>query len=391
MKILLSLICFCFLGVVNAFEAKVIVTRALNIEDQFKNILPARPPFFPMLSKVEKNAPFSVYFVCIGAELKNGKAKVSGKVILNNADGTKKELALREMSFNVKGDKAGVLLLPQSLKVCMEAPPEDAYGKYTVSLELTDANSGKKASHSAAFEYVEKLEIDAKVKALDKITSYYLDPQPQYIFAAFRELMKLQDKQKAKEKRSYNPLPQLSFFYFILKHNPQYVDAFANMVIKELKGSEQKLGAVVLCALQPEKRKEFPVALAKGLEKNFAKNPFEIDKALVPWHLDVLWGEFFVTGKRDSVMRIFEAAKLAENSLNINEFKKIKNPSRSDKQRLLNGLTSYAVYWSANSIAGKHALLRFYLESALVRKEFGNKYSSAFAAKILKGYADLKK
>lgn len=384
MKILLSLICFGFFCCVNAFEAKVIVTRALNIEDQFENILPARPPFFPSLSKVEKNAPFSVYFMCIGHEVKNGKVKVRGKITLNNADGTKKEIALPEMSFDVKGDKAGVLLLPQSLKVCMEAPPEDTYGKYTVSLELTDVNSGKTAAHRAEFEYVEKLDIDPDVKPLDKITEYYKDPNPQYLFAAFRELLKQQDAQKKKEKKNYNPLPQLSLFYFVLKHNPQYIDMFSEMVIKELKGSEQKLGAVVLCALRPEKRKEFAPDLAAGLEKNFSKNPFEIDKVVLPWHLDVLWSEFFVTGKRDSVLKIFDAARLVEDSLNMNDFKKIKAPTKEDKRRLINFLTSYCVYWSANSLVKKHDLLRFYLECALERNEMPNKYAAGVAAGILK-------
>ena len=391
MKKIICVTVVLFAFVLNAFEAKVVITRALNAEEQFAHILPHRPPFFPMLSKVEKNAPFSVYFVFIKPELKEGRAKISGKITLHNADGTKKESVLPVSVFNVKGEKAGVLLLPQSLKVCMEAPPADKYGKYTVALELTDENSGKKAVHQASFEYVEKLEIDPKVKPLEKMTEYYRDPQPQYLFAAFRELMTLQDKQKAKEKRNYNPLPQLSLFYFVLKHNPQYIDAFADMVIKELKGSEQKLGAVVLCALRPEKRKEFPEKLAKGLEKNFSKNPFEIDKAVVPWHLDVLWSEFFVTGKRGSVLKILSAAKLAEKSLNINEFKKIKNPTKADKQRLMNFLTSYAVYWSANSLVKKHELLRYYLECAFERKELSDRFSTALAAKILSEHADLKK
>ncbi len=386
----------CFLSVffavaLNAFEAKVVITRALNIEDQFAHILPQRPPFFPMLSKVEKNAPFSVYFVCIKPELKDGKAKISGKITLHNADGTKKESVLPAAVFNVKGDKAGVLLLPQILKVRMEAPPADKYGKYTVALELKDENSGRKAVHQAEFEYVEKLEMDPKVKPLDKITEYYRNPQPQYLLAAFRELLKLQDKQKAKEKRAYNPLPQLSLFYFVLKHNPQYVDDFSDMVINDLKGSEQILGAVVLCALHPEKRKEFSEKLSKGLEKNFSNNPFEIDKAMVPWHLDILWSEFFVTGRRESVLKILKAAKLAENSLNINDFKKIKNPTKTDKQRLMNFLTSYAVYWSANSLIKKHELLRYYLECAFERKELTDKFSASLTAKILSEYANLKK
>lgn len=36
-----------------AFDAKIVITRALNIEDQFMHILPQRPPFFPILSKIE--------------------------------------------------------------------------------------------------------------------------------------------------------------------------------------------------------------------------------------------------------------------------------------------------------------------------------------------------
>ncbi|MBR1965871.1 MAG: hypothetical protein IKA22_04600, partial [Lentisphaeria bacterium] len=86
-----------------------------------------------------------------------------------------------------------------------------------------------------------------------------------------------------------------------------------------------------------------------------------------------------------------KAAKLAENSLNINDFKKIKNPTKTDKQRLMNFLTSYAVYWSANSLIKKHELLRYYLECAFERKELTDKFSASLTAKILSEYANLKK
>ena len=49
------------------FSAKIIPTKAVNIEDQFAGILPGRPPFFPQASKAVCGEYFFVEVVFAGA------------------------------------------------------------------------------------------------------------------------------------------------------------------------------------------------------------------------------------------------------------------------------------------------------------------------------------
>ena len=366
-----------------AFDAKIVITRALNIEDQFMHILPQRPPFFPILAKIEPQTPFKVYFLALHPELKNNQASISGKVAFVRPDGKKNELALKPVKFNVSGDKAGVLLLPGAIRGIMDRPPKDPFGKYTVQLELKNDHSGKIIKTSSVFEYVEKIEPDKKTDVLNKLTNYYRAPEPEYILPGFEALIKKQPEQKKKEKKNYNPLPQMALFYHLLKNNPQYVEPFADMVINKMGTDGRNLGATILYFLSPETAAMLPEQFKKHCQKYFKNNPFEVKNPTVPYQLDILWSEFFVTGKKAPLMKIINSTALFANAINVNDFKKIKNPTIQDKRKLFNGLTAFSAVWSIGSLAKQHTLINFYLEAALVRKELKDKFAAASAARIL--------
>ena len=373
-----------FLTAVSAAEPEfsilVVPTKAVNLEDQFAGILPNRPPLLPKVGRVACGEPFEVAIVFRCAEIRNGAVKLAGKLIMTDPRGEKKELPLNGNLAKISGDTAGVFLFPQKLRVICE--PRDPKGRYSFDAELTDGGSGKTAKASSAVEYVEKQEPKPGVKAFDKIAAYYREQDPAYIIPAFREFLKNLPKQKAKEKNNFNPLPQLAFFYFLLKENPQCVPAFSAL-FKQLRNEEKYMAAVVLNFVSEDAAKALNTNQRKAVGQQFRTDPFRVEKVAAAWQLDVCWAEFFVRGTKAPVMKIVRALSLANDALTVDAYKKLAQPTKEDRRKLLNGLTVMAAQWSLSSLAKTHPLIRYYTEAALMRGEVKDPVAGALAAKSI--------
>ena len=364
------------------FSTKVILTKAVNIDDQFLHILPGRPPVFPQVSKVVCGEKFFMDIVFFNAAQKNGSALLKGKITICAPGGKKEVITLKERSLKIKGDPQGVFLFPQNLSVMFE--PGDPLGVHSFEVELTDRHSGKRARSSAKLEYVKSVApATDDNEAFKKIGDYYKAPSPEYIIPAFRAYLKKIPAQKAKEKKNFNPLPQLALFYFCLKENPQYVDAFAEEIGKLTDRREKMMGWLILNFLSPEAAQKVPAADKKSIAGGFAANPFEIKKVSAPWHLDICWAEFFVRGTREPLLKIVDALAFFKGSISIPEFKKIAKPTQEEKRKFFNGLIAMAAQWSINSLAKQHALIRYYIEAALQRGEIKDPVCAAVAAKAV--------
>jgi len=362
------------------FSAKLIPTRAVNIGDQFEGILPNRPSFFPIVSKVACGEPFRVEVTFMGAQIKNGEMQVKGNIVIADPNGKKNEIPLECRISKVSGDTTGVFLLPKTLQVYFE--PNDPKGKHTFDLELTDCCSGKMAKASASVEYGEKAVAAPGENAFAKIQSYYLSQQPEYILPAFQEYLKNLPKQKAKEKANFNPLPQLAFFVFLLQENPQLVSDFAAGT-KTLNGEEKFMADVVLNFVSEDAAKYLTSEERAAVQKRFAESPFRIEKVMHPAQLDICWAEFLVRATRPPVMKIVQSMSLASDSIPLDQFKKIPKPTQEEKRKLLNSLTVMAAHWSMTSLAKRHSLIRFYVEAALARKEVKSPIAAALAAEAI--------
>ena len=121
MKKLLTIILLLFLTFSGSaaktpeFSAKIILTKAVNIEDQFRYILPGRPPVFPQVTKVVCGERFFVEIVFFNAAAKNGSVLLGGKITMSAPGGKKEVIKLKERSQKVTGQNKGVYLFPQSL------------------------------------------------------------------------------------------------------------------------------------------------------------------------------------------------------------------------------------------------------------------------------------
>ncbi len=382
-KIILSILAFtAFFAIVSAadFSIQVVPTKAVNIEDQFRHIMPNRPPFFSKVSRVVCGEPFKVEIVFVGAKVQNSAFKLTGKLVMTNPNGKKDAFPLHADIGNLSADTAGVFIFPQNLMVTYE--PEDPKGKFIFDVELTDANSGKTAKASTSVEYVDKVAVQPGEKYFDKIMNYYLAPCPENIVPAFKEFLANLPKQKEKEKNNFNPLPQLAFFYFLLKENPQCVPAFAEL-FKSLHNEEKYMAAVVLNFVSADSAKVLTGEQKVAIGQQFSANPFQIEQVAVPWQLDICWAEFFVRGTKAPVMKIVNAMSLAKDSLTIADYKKLAKPTAEDQKKLLKGLTVMAAQWSMGSLVQKHPLIRYYVEAALLRGEVKEPFAAALSAKAV--------
>lgn len=360
------------------FSAKIILTKAVNIEDQFRNILPGRPPVFPQVSKVVCGERFFAEIIFFGASPKDGSACLSGKITICDPNGKKEVIPLKERSFKMQGDPQGVFLFPQSLGISFE--PQDPKGCHLFELELKDIHAGLTATASAQVEYVTDVPAAPEEEALEKLGNYYRAPCPENILPAFRAYLKKIPAQKEKEKQNFNPFPQLALFYFCLRENPQCIDAFAAEVAK-LQDKEQKmLGGIILYFLSGDAAKKLSAAEKQQISRVMRSNPFEVKKVSAPWHLDICWAEFFVRGTRAPLMKIVDALALAKDSISIPDFKKIAKPTAADRHKLFNGLIAMVARWSIHSLVKQHPLIRYYIEAALHRREIKDPFAGAGAA-----------
>ena len=363
------------------FSVKIFPSKARNIADQFAGILPQRPPCFPLTGSAVCGEPFSLHVTFFGAKPDRNRFRLTGKITVTDPAGKKTEIPLKEQNMDFKEHSGGVFLYPQELRCIFE--PQDPRGTYRFEAELTDCNADRTAKDCAEVRYVEKTYPQPGVQAWKKLADYYRSPSPEYILPAFGEFLAGLPKQKEKEKKDFNPLPQLAFFYFLLRDNPQCVTPFAERM-KSLSGENRMLAAVVLCFALPAPSADLlPADEQKRILKMFPANPFEIDRVTLPWHLDVCWAEFLVRGTRTPAMKAVKALELASDSLSVKEFRAIASPSEEDRRRLLRGLTAYAASWSIGSLAKQHPLLRWYIEAALRRGEIKDPFAAALAAKAV--------
>lgn len=371
-----------FTGVVlTAFDGKIICTKAQNIQDQWTGILPGRPPLMPLCTQVVRLEPFSVNVFFSNPEIKDGKVNVTGKLkMINPAGNVVTESQLQPQTFNSENPKS-VFLFPDYLAVSFDPP--DATGEYTFIAELQDLNGKKSFTDKTTIKLDEKISAEPSKEPMKAISNYYTAPAPQNIIPGFSEFLKMLPELKAKQKNKFNPISILALFYYALQANPQLHGDFAKLA-DSLKNQEEKLFAVIIVHELGEKT----FALLSK-ESQAAWNPHFADtfkvgeKITTAYQLDILWSEFFITGKKAPIEKIVREVKQAADNLSPENYKKIAQPTQKDKESLMHFLNSHAAAWSIGSNAKRYHLVAFYLEAMLARNEIKDNFTNAVISKKL--------
>ena len=364
-----------------AFEGKIVCSKAQNIHDQWKGILPGRPPLISHCSQVVRLEPFSVNVFFLNPAIKDGKVHVTGKLKIQNPDGKINfDVQLKPQTFPCENAKS-IFLFTDYIMVSFDPP--DTIGEYIFMAELKDENSGATASIQTTIKLEEKISLTPDKAPLTAIANYYQSPTPQNILPAFNDFLKAVPDIKKKQGKNFNPLPTLSLFFRLLQANPQLHADFAKLVDSLQNPEEQFLGVTILHELG-----EKPFALLTK-EAQSRWNPqtagtFQVSKVITPWQLDILWSEFFATGKKAPLETIIAELKLMQGNLSPEDYKKLPKPTEKDRESLMRFITGLAASWSLGSNAKQHQLVAFYLEAMLKRKEIQDKFTYAVVAGKLK-------
>jgi len=363
-----------------AFEGKIFCTKAQNIQDQWIGILPGRPPTIPLCAQVVRQEPLGVNIMFLNPTIKDGKINVTGKLKVQTPAGkTLMEAPLQPQTPPCRDNRA-VFMFPDSAVMCFE--PQDAVGTYVFSAELKDENSGVTSTARASVKLEEKISTPPDKTPFAAIENYYKNPAPQNILPAFKEFLGAVPAMKQKQGDDFNPLSCLAMFVYLLQANPQVQGDFARLVNSLKNPEEQSFGAVILHELG-----DWPFALLSPEAQTYWKpqlaGVFQVAKVTTPWQLDVLWSEFFVTGKRAPLEKIVAEIKLMEGNLSPENYKKLTTPTQQDQESLMRYMNGYAAAWSVASNTKQHPLVAFYLEAMLNRKEIQDQLTREMIAKAI--------
>jgi hypothetical protein len=259
--------------------------------------------------------------------------------------------------------------------------PPDALGSYVFSVTLKDENSGKQIQAQTTLKLVENYSGKILPDPLKAMGNYYSEPAPQNIIPAFKQFIaKIPELSR---KNNFNPIPILALFYYALAENPQVWDEFIKYTGAIVRPELKQLGVIIIHELDAKLFSQ----LSESDQKHW--NPqnagiFRVNAITNAIQLDILWSEFFITGKVKPVIQIANAIANVKNNISIEDFKKIPAPTMENKQSLMLYLTGVAANWSITSNAKQHRLVNFYLEVAVARNEFKDELVKTTIAKAIK-------
>lgn len=380
-RLLFGIIASCLACVGFAIDGNVICTKAINIHDQWNGILPGCSPVIPGCEQVVREELFTVNVLFVSPSIKHGRICVSGKLRLTDSSGKEKfSIPLEKQAFACENPDS-VFLFPNFLLASFDPP--DALGEYTFSAVLKDENSGKTKTVSSVVKLVDKCAYKVDDDPMKAMNTFYSQPASQNIIPAFQDLLKKLPDVRQKQGNAFNPVSMLGLFYYALKNNPQLWKEFARYA-NALDNDESRcyaaaimheLGDNAFAMLSEQTRKAWNPKMA-GM--------FNIGNDIIaPWQLDLLWSEFFVTGRREPVMRIANEIAKMKGNISLEDFKKIQNPTDNDRKSMMTYLVGMAANWSLNSNAGQHMLVAEYIECALERNEFRDDFVKASVNRIL--------
>ena len=390
LSIILTLLsALCLFG----YDLMVFPTLMVNVTDQINFVLPNRGLQITTLSKVERLQPFS-FNIAIGLkEPLAHELKLIGDVAVTAPDGKQTAVLKDKVLFSLPAGSRGIIFSKTFLSVSFDPP--DKNGKYQFTATLKDP-SGKYAvkTQSANVELVDAITdfrmMDSK-EFTNFLTFYYATPQPERLLAALNYFLSEGITELRTKNRATQALPVLWSLAKIFRSNPQFFDELAKMSGTD-RPKDQYL-AILLYNIGKEFTEPYKSKINPHILKQMSryKKPLISDDEEVrfPQQLDLLWGEFFATGKFAPIKRIASALqKKAE--LSIQEAKTInasgKKLTAKERQNLINHVTRKAALWSLQSNIKQNRLILagFYLETIFAKKLYPDEQSGSLISGILK-------
>ena len=373
-KTILCLFCSALFWSAGAVECIVLPSFARNVDDQFVHILPNRPPMIPLVKEVAANETFTVNVLFRNFRSEYDHADVFYRLVLKKPDGKEQVLCadLPGVPGIRKPPGSDVYLAGRLARFAFTG--EDQPGKYRFIATADDRIAKKQAAAEATVEYVRgrKAAPPLTEKELDRfLMNDYLHPEPARLMDMIGLLLK-QDMNLRKTKKNYSPLPMLYGFTVILRDNPELTGAFASCI--SAAPPEQRGYAIpVFDLLGKDALEKAGNKLAPDLRKAVSdfdpkKNPLRFASPETPVQLDMLWWDFFLTGKFEPILKIAAALELGKDGITPQAYKQLgAGATPADRLRLRNKIMELAAGWSLMSNARTHRLVFYYLEALAKR------------------------
>ena len=264
-------------------------------------------PRITSVSKAYFGEKFSLFPMVENAEAKDGKFCLKYSVTATAPDGAKLEIVKDAKWSGEKKQEASAMICPDVIDLRFDKRYQP--GKYSFTLDVVDENSGQKSADTAEVELA-KWEAPKTLddpKLLDEaFRTFYFKPSPELLYSMF--FSKALDMEEPRSPYRLN-FTMLGFFkagflrYDFLveeimanfaKYN--FADRTKIILISKLIGKPPILDSL----LDPSE-----IKYQKSLFGAEMPNPYEDwHRTLAPVQMDMLWGEFYMTGSYRPVRRM---------------------------------------------------------------------------------------
>ena len=349
-----------------AFDGIAYPTVSRNLEDQWRTFA-GRPPVLWTVSSVRPRQPFMIRMLWSGASVVDGKSAIDCNITIYDPAGEiffcTGAAPLERVTVACSNPRM-FFVYPRIVNVVF--PETAAPGQYRIEVKLVDANNGDEKVLNSSIELrtapAEAKEF-ASVDDLSKwVMGYYSHPEPDQLIPALRKFISSFPELK---KKPFSPMPMLCFFYHTFKENPQLHAALADYV-NTLEGAGLNAAALVAMQLGGEAVGRLSAEARRAVPAG-GGNPFAVAAPETPWHLDMLWSEFFATGQVAPVGKLVELLRNLQYGITPDEYKQKKEPTEQDKRNLNTYMLGSAAQWSLKANANAHRLVFCYLEGILKR------------------------
>ncbi|MBU1085937.1 MAG: hypothetical protein KKD05_00280 [Candidatus Omnitrophica bacterium] len=358
-----------------------------NMEMDWWFAVPAQ--FGPIVSKVDsvsKGEYFKILpiFNNYGAD-KDSIAKITYMVSVIKPDNTLYQQI--EGLNGYSGKVTGPHLLPakERLTVCFE--PEDMFGEYSIKIEAFDWIKNKRVEKAVKIN-LEEFKLPKLNNAdMEWIFSYPSKPEPKKAMAAF-----LSPPRPYINKDDSIVWSAIWFYKYIFEENDFLIPWIIEFFNKQATEQQKKDIVLLFYFINQTKELRLKDDLKKySQELNKIKIPDPYSKITTGDQLDMLWAEFFATGRVKPVRQLISSFKLSKF---IRTLEKVKNKqldinSNDVKQQAMLEAVFRSAMWSLGSNCFQSGLLFQYCVGLYQSKEL-NDLEKNYLRAILKQVSEEK-
>lgn len=316
----------------------------------------------PETRTVYKGQPFNVVLIFQGYGLEEGgRADVVYSMRVLDPEG---EEALADdglIGIQTDGLEPNTMAMSATL-ITLMFEPSDVFGIYTIETFAHDRISGKRKKRQTQVELVpfgaaQPLNSSGDYRIW--LISYYLNPDPARALLAYLQFAELENPVTGQLDFS-----QIAFFKLLFEQHPFLARALADSYPGA--DEETKLKVLFMLAMIDYRDADYLDELPEP-EKAFFESvrllypPDGYDDLISPHQLDVLWAEFYATGRYAPVRQIAEGLSLSENEGTLAEFGKNANEEQAMHLSALHEVLLQSVRWSMLNNIRQHPLVRSYV------------------------------